>query len=158
MVLGMIFLQGAFAGMLWQIASPPEEDHYIWFWDEDSSPVFELVMVEGIDWTEDEDQANTGAPDISHPDGWRWTGNSDTISWEVIDDGDPDTVDIGVKGFFSVKPGGNTQPVAVIHEQSENGGEPVEIIVPQVVVPEASTMALLGLGLFAGVLLKRRKK
>jgi hypothetical protein len=134
-------------------------DVWIWYLDQDV-PYVGSVEVEnssGLPWTE------PGAWTTSSPEGWGFVGNESLLRWEVFAPGfeySPGlfATGIGDHGAFAATPANGGS-------QNENGswginGPPNQgpIGAPVVPIPEASSLALMALGLCAGAFWKWRKK
>lgn len=155
LVVGLLCVPGAFANpdpALTDVISGP--DLWLW-WLDVSLPLTSVISIDvGGDWTIGTEGVDWTA---SGPSGWSFTGNNSLLKW-VADGADGSSE--GSFGAFVAIPKGavNTNGEYNI----EDAAAPIppfsgNVNGPVVPVPEASTLALLAVGLFAGALIKRRK-
>ena len=147
LLLAVMSFSGAFSGTLTEVlAGPPQ-----WIWSLDTAmSTGDTIIVQnssGEPWTAPGTSWTT-----SQPVGWEFIGAESLLKWEV-------TGSIGEAGAFGARPedGAQNDPdgdYGINGPPGGGGGLPT----PVTPVPEASSLALMALGLCAGAIWKWRKK
>jgi hypothetical protein len=136
-----------------------------WIWDLDTDDEIVPLGTTLVIKPKIGDQVSSAPGSHTQPEGWEVVDPSDLskIEWVVVGfdpEGDPDPVEGGMPGFFAFRPYNAVNVPGEYTATVGGNGGPIETgdVDSPVLIPEASTIALLGLGLLAGALFKRRKK
>jgi len=160
LLVGAICLPGVFADSIISVG-PPVAGVWSWILDtaQDAGVIVQIQPTDGALWTLPGGVASAPT-DAQNPDKiWEWIGNDTVLKWKAGPSGAPAGIFMGTAVGAT-----NTAGSYIIDKSSAPGSAGSTVIGPLAdspvvnpVVPEASSLALLSMGLIAGFLFRRRK-